>query len=100
MKTILHIINKSSLRCHSVSQLQMLTSAQDGILFFENGVYNAISTQTNQAIFAMIGGKVFAMLPDLKARGYEQLDIMADITAVDYDEFVELTLKYDLVRSW
>ncbi len=100
MKSILHLINKSSLRCHSVSQLQTLTSSQDGVLFIEDGVYNTINTDTNLAISGMIGGEIYSLLPDLQARGYTQQDLMSNITTIDYEQFVDLTLEYDLVRSW
>ena len=100
MKTILHIINKSSLRCHSMTQLQTLTAPQDGVLFIEDGVYNTVNTDTNNAVLAIIKGEVSVLLPDLKARGYQQQDLISDVCLVDYDKFVDLTLNYDIVRSW
>ncbi len=100
MKTILHIINKSSLRCQSVSQLQTLTSPQDGVLFIEDGIYNAVDTDTNKAVLAMIKGDVSVLVADLKARGYQQQDLINGVRALGYDEFIDLTLDYDIVRSW
>ncbi len=83
-----------------MSQLQTLTAPQDAILFIEDGVYNTVETQTNQAILAMIKGNVNVLLPDLLARGYRQQDLISTIIPVDYAQFVGLTLEYDLVRTW
>jgi len=100
MKSILHIINKASLRCHSVSQLQSLTSPKDAVLFLEDGVYNALNTQTNLAVTGLVGGRIYTLLPDLQARGFTRQDLIGEISVIDYEQFVDLSLDYELVWSW
>lgn len=97
---ILHSVNKSPFQNSSLASCLRVAHADAGILLIEDGVYAACETPdsliTEQAISQY---KVYALAPDLKARGL--LDrVKPGITLVDYDGFVALTEQFRTVQSW
>lgn len=98
---MLHIVNKSHLQTHSLDSCLRL--AQDGhaLLLIEDGVYAA--TRGGAIAAGMAGAtrrlKVYALLPDLEARGMAG-NLIDGITSVDYGGFVDLVAEHNTCQTW
>ncbi|MCF8197564.1 MAG: sulfurtransferase complex subunit TusB [Sulfuritalea sp.] len=98
---MLHIINKSPAERNALDSC--LNVAQDGgvILLIEDAVYAA--TQGNEAEAklrdALSRFKVFALAPDLEARGMGDR-VMEGVATVDYGGFVDLVTEHKNCQSW
>lgn len=68
---------------------------QDGLILLEDGVL-AITNFAQQSL-PLNNKPCFALESDLKARGIEHL---CPLPIISYDDFVELTLKYNKTISW
>jgi len=72
------------------------------ILLIEDGVYalqgnSAAATRLQQA---MENHPVYALQPDLQARGISEENMLDGVEMVDYDGFVKLTTEYEKSQSW
>ena len=98
---MLHIVNKSSLERNALESC--LRVAQDGaaVLLIEDAVYAA--TRGNEAEGklrdALSRFKVYALAPDLEARGMGDR-VMEGVATVDYGGFVDLVTQNPRVQSW
>ena len=97
---MLHILNKSPLEKPALDTVVRLASS-GALLLIEDAVYAA--TQGNGAEpklrEAMAKLKVYALMPDLQARG--MADRLIDgVTAVDYEGFVDLVAEQPNCQSW
>lgn len=99
---ILHIINKSPYDRTSLDTCLRLARDDAAILLIEDGVYavrkNAAAADKLQA--AAGKHKIYALEPDLQARGLDAENTIDGISLVDYDGFVELATEYDKLQSW
>jgi len=97
---MLHIVNKSPLECNSLDSC--LRIAQSGaILLIEDGVYAATRGNEVEAKLrdALSRCKVYALAPDLDARGMQDR-VMEGISTVDYGGFVDLVAEHKNCQSW
>lgn len=98
---MLHIVNKSPAERNALESC--LRVAQDGgaVLLIEDGVYAA--TRGNEAESrlrdALSRLKVYALAPDLEARGMGDR-VMEGVTTVDYGGFVDLVAEHKNCQSW
>lgn len=68
------------------------------ILLIEDAVYAANDrSEFSARLNALNDVRVFALEPDMRARGVSERD---GISLVDYAGFVELAVTYDKVQSW
>ena len=100
--SVLHIVNKSPFERNSLDSCLRLAKVDSAILLIEDGIYavqknSAASTKMQQAI---ANHPVFALQPDLQARGITPDTMIDGISLVDYDGFVKLTTEYDKLQSW
>jgi tRNA 2-thiouridine synthesizing protein B len=98
----LHTINKSPYSHNSLTSCLKVCAENDGILLLEDGVFGALSsTPCAQELQTLIkhGVMVFALINDIKARGLEG-KLAQSIKAIDYNEFVQLTLDHRCIQSW
>ena len=100
--TTLHIINKSPFERNSLDTCLRLAKQGSAILLIEDGIYAA---QKNTAVgdkVAAATGKytLYALTPDLEARGIGKDEIIDGISLVDYAGFVQLTTECSGVQSW
>ena len=97
---MLHIVNKSPAERNSLDSC--LRVAQTGaILLIEDGVYAATRGNTAEAKLREAMGhlKVYALTPDLEARG--MADRLIDgVTGVDFGGFVDLVAEHPNCQSW
>ena len=98
---MLHIVNKSPFEKRSLDSCLRIASKTSAILLIEDGVYavtkgNALEAKIKKA---MLDKKVYALAPDLEARGMQNL-VMDGINLVDYGGFVDLVVEHNSVQSW
>ena len=98
---MLHIVNKSPLDRPSLDTC--LATAQPGgaILLIEDGVYaattgNSAASRLTQAMGQL---KVYALKPDLEARGMADR-VLEGVNLVDYGGFVDLVTEHSTCQSW
>ena len=98
---MLHIVNKSPAERNNLDAC--LRAAQQGgaVLLIEDAVYAA--TRGNEAEGklrdALSRIKVYALMPDLEARGMHER-VMEGVTTVDYGGFVDLVTEHKNCQSW
>jgi tRNA 2-thiouridine synthesizing protein B len=97
---MLHIVNKSPLEKNTL--YTALGLARSGaLLLIEDAVYAATRGNGAEAKLreAMAKLKVYALMPDLQARG--MADRLIDgVSPVDYGGFVELVVEHPNCQSW
>ena len=83
----LHLVNKPVAweGCHP------LLDAEDAVLLIEDGVYLAQQ--------ALSGATLYALEPDIRARGLSQL-IHTNIRPASFDDFVDLVESCERVVTW
>ena len=97
---MLHIVNKSPLERNTLDSC--LRVAQSGaILLIEDGVLAAIRGNAAEPKLreALARFKVYALAPDLEARGMADR-VMDGVTTVDYGGFVDLVAEHKNCQSW
>lgn len=97
---MLHIINKSPLERNSLeSCLRVMNGG--AILLIEDAVYAATRGHASAARVAEATKqfKVYALQPDLEARGVMDR-LIENVTAVDYGGFVDLVAEHPNCHSW
>jgi tRNA 2-thiouridine synthesizing protein B len=100
--SVLHIINKSPFDRNSLDTCLRLAKEGATILLIEDGIYAA---QKNTAVAdkieaAVARHTVYALEPDLDARGIDKNAIIDGISLVDYDGFVRLATEHSVAQSW
>jgi tRNA 2-thiouridine synthesizing protein B len=97
---MLHIVNKSPLERPSLDAV-LQTGDAGAILLIEDGVYGATKGSAGEAKLKSALGKfkVYALAPDLEARGIADR-LMDGVTAVDYGGFVDLVCENKTCQSW
>ena len=100
--SVLHIVNKSPYERNSLDTCLRLAKADSAILLIEDGIYavQKNSATSNKMEQALGNHPVYALQPDLQARGVNPDNMIDGISLVDYDGFVKLTTEYDRLQSW
>ena len=98
---MLHIVNKSPFEKTSLDSCLRLARPGSALLLIEDAVYaaargNAAEPKIRQAVQTL---KVYALAPDLEARGMKDAAIDG-IELVDYGGFVDLVAGHKAVQSW
>ncbi len=99
--TMLHIVNKSPFERNSFDTCLKNAKTGSAILLIEDGVYAAVkgTAVTDQLKKAMASHSVYALWPDIEARGMQDRTIEG-IKLIDYSGFVDLTAEHNNVQSW
>jgi tRNA 2-thiouridine synthesizing protein B len=100
--SVLHIVNKSPYERNSLDTCLRLAKANSAILLIEDGIYavQRNSAGADKIQQALDNHPVYALQPDLQARGINPDNMVDGISLVDYDGFVKLTTEYDNLQSW
>lgn len=100
--TTLHIINKSPFERNSLDTCLRLAKQGSTILLIEDGIYAAQkNTAVGDKVSAATGKHtLYALAPDLDARGIDKNELIDGISLVDYEGFVQLTTECSGVQSW
>jgi tRNA 2-thiouridine synthesizing protein B len=98
----LHTVNKAPLDKNALDSCLRFAVAGSAILLIEDGVYAAVKgTAVEGKVREAIGKhKVYALGPDLKARGMKDDRVIDGVTLVDYAGFVDLVEAHDKVQAW
>ena len=99
---MLHTVNKSPFEKNSVRTCLRLAKKGSDILLIQDAVYAALSDTEFAAdmVEAVRQHNVYALEPDLMARGLSQSSLIEGVEPVGYDRFVELAVTNDSVQSW
>ena len=102
--SILHIVNKSPFERNALKSCLAHALAGDCVLLIEDAVIGAVSGSTLVAeLQQAINGnavKIYALAPDLAARGVKAERVLEGIQLVDYAGFVDLTVANEKTQSW
>lgn len=99
---MLHTVNKSPYSSDSLETCVDYAGEGDAILLIEDDVYAARKGGKAEALVnnAQTSSKVYALGPDLKARGIDAGNLADGVEVVGYDGFVSLAEANDKVQSW
>lgn len=97
---MLHILNKSPLQASTLDTVVRLAES-GALLLIEDAVYAATKGNLAEPKLreAMARLKVYALAPDLSARGMADR-VIDGVTTVDYDGFVDLVVEHPNNQSW
>ena len=98
---MLHIVNKSPSEKNALDSCLRTAKKGSAILLIEDGVYGATrgTAAEGKLKAAMADIQVFALWPDLEARGMQDT-VIDGIKQVDYAGFVDLVAGNKNVQSW
>ena len=101
---MLHIVNKSPFEKNSIQTCLRLSQAGSSIILIGNGVYAALNTsQISTQLQTHINQQtrnIYALSPDLNARGITADKLTQGIKTIDYADLVDLTVKCGKIQSW
>jgi tRNA 2-thiouridine synthesizing protein B len=97
---MLHILNKSPLEKSTLDTVLRLAKS-GALLLIEDAVYAATLGNAAEPKLREAMGRVpvYALMPDLQARG--MADRLIDgVTTIDYEGFVDLVAEHPNCQSW
>lgn len=99
---MLHTLNKSPFEKASLDTCLRLARPGSAILLIEDAVYAAMQGTgvEHKLKQALAQHAVFALGPDLRARGLDAGRLIQGVQVVDYGGFVDLAVEYDKVQCW
>lgn len=98
----LHTVNKSPFERNALESCLGHCKPGDAVLLIEDGVVGARRGGRYAGRLAEAGAqcKIYALGPDLAARGLKPEDIDSAIQVVDYGGFVDLAAVHDRAQAW
>jgi tRNA 2-thiouridine synthesizing protein B len=98
---VLHIVNKSPYEKTSLASCLAHALEGSAVLLIEDAVYAATRGNVAEAAIRRALGelKVYALGPDLEARGM-QGNLIEGVEVVDYGGFVDLVAEHRTNQSW
>ena len=98
---MLHIVNKSPAERNTLDSCLRIAQEGGAILLIEDAVYAATRGNEGESNLRDALGrfKVYALAPDLEARGMFDR-VMEGVTTVDYGGFVDLVAEHRNCQSW
>jgi tRNA 2-thiouridine synthesizing protein B len=98
---MLHIVNKSPTERNSLDSCLRLATKGSAVLLIEDAVYAATKGTAAAAKLqsAMADLKIYALAPDLNARGVADR-VIEGVNLVDYGGFVDLVAEHNTCQSW
>ena len=98
---MLHTVNKSPSERNTLDSCLSHAKAGSSVLLFEDGIYAVVKgSAASGRLQKSSGVSIYALGPDLKARGIGEDKIIDGVTVVDYGGFVDLVTRHDNVQSW
>ena len=99
---MLHTVNKSPFERNSLRSCLRVAVDGSAVLLIEDGVYAAMSGTESAGLITEAAArlKVYALGPDIKARGIDEDRIAKGVQLVDYAGFVDLAAEHDTVQAW
>ena len=99
---VLHTVNKSPYEKTSLESCLRVALEGSSLLLLEDAVYAAARGSALEERMRETGTrmKVYALGPDLAARGLDPENVVDGIELVDYAGFVDLAASHDNVQAW
>ena len=99
---MLHTVNKSPCENSTVISCISMCAKNSSILFIEDAVISVMkSTKFSNTISNSLKDfKMYALKPDLEARGLSLDNVIEGVEIVGSEECVDLTTEHDRVQSW
>ncbi len=99
---MLHLVNKSPFERRSMESCLRFAAKGSAILLYEDGVVAGLkgTAFADLALGMAKHYRVYALVPDLAARGFSESQLVEGITPVGYDGFVDLVAENGPVQSW
>ena len=99
---LLHTVNKSPFERNALKSCLRHARKGSAILFIEDGVLALLRGADCAAEMERARSEcsLYALRPDLEARGIPPERLIAGVTLVDYHGFVDLAASHDRVQSW
>lgn len=99
---MLHTVNKSPYEKTSFDSCLRLARPGSDILLIEDGVYAVMADGScaGSVERVLTRCRVFALGPDLEARGIQTGAVVAGVQVIDYDGFVRLAVDNERIQSW
>jgi tRNA 2-thiouridine synthesizing protein B len=99
---LLHTVNKSPFERNALDSCLRHARKGSAILFIEDGVYALLRGAEYAAMIEQAGARcsLYALGPDLDARGIRPERLIDGVSLVDYHGFVDLAVAHDRVQSW
>lgn len=98
---MLHIVNKSHAQTSALQSCLRFVKPGHAVLLIEDAIYAATAAGAGASglVAAMANLKVYALQPDVDARGMAG-KLIDGISAVDYAGFVDLVTEHPNNQSW
>ena len=98
---MLHTVNKSPFERNTLKSCLAHAKPGSAVLLIEDGVYAALAgtTSTEMVQQAMTQVSVYALGPDLDARGVAGR-VLDGVKVIDYAGFVDLVVEHPSTQSW
>ena len=103
MNATLHTVNRSPFEHGALASCLARVRPGSAVLLIEDGVLGALAGSPHAdrlAAAAAVGVAVFALGPDLDARGIEAGRLAGGIEVVDYAGFVALACRFAKTATW
>jgi tRNA 2-thiouridine synthesizing protein B len=98
---MLHTVNKSPSERNTLDSCLNHAKSGSSVLLFEDGIYAVVKGSAAAGRLKEAAGvSVYALGPDLKARGIDEDQVIDGVTIVDYAGFVDLVTRHENVQSW
>lgn len=99
---MLHTVNKSPFEKTTFDSCLNHTRSGDAVLLIEDGVYAAMKGTSAAKRISGLNGNVslYALGPDLAARGIKETGLAEGVTVVDYGGFVDLVTEHEVTQAW
>ena len=99
---MLHTVNKSPFERRTLDSCLRHARPGSAVLLIEDGIYGAVKGSVVEAKVHNALGEfsVYALRPDMQARGINEDQIIDGVTIVDYSGFVDLVAEHDNVQAW
>ncbi len=99
--TPLHIVNKSPFDNRALADCLARLTDGAALLLIEDGVFGALAALSLPGLTDLAHqGRLYALTPDLSARGLTAERLLQGLRQVDYPGFVDLTVAHSPVQSW
>ncbi|VBB69825.1 tRNA 5-methylaminomethyl-2-thiouridine synthase TusB [invertebrate metagenome] len=99
---MLHTVNKSPFERNALDACLARAEKGSVILLFEDAVY-AVTRETtinSKIANAARDFKIVVLGPDLKARGYNEHQVIEGVTVINYGGFVDMVVAHGPVTAW
>lgn len=98
----LHTVNKSPFASNALASCLAHVTEEGAVLLIEDGVYAALASGAFAPRLQEAAARhaVYALGPDLAARGFAEAPLVDGVKVVDHEGFVDLAASHSTVLTW